>query len=130
MRGRRGFTLLETAVAMTIIAVVSIGAMAAFGADLRAADRARQLLPASSLAAERMAILELADPMTLRALPDSMSRGSFAAPLDRYTWVARSREVRGEPSLVELEVAVSWPDGEYVLAQRRYRPLPRMAVRR
>jgi type II secretory pathway pseudopilin PulG len=124
MRVRSGFTLLEAAVAMTIVTFVTVGAMGAFGADMRAADRARQLLPASALASERIAVLELADPLTLRALPDSLARGTFAAPLDAYTWVAAAREVRGEAGLMELTVRVTWRDGEFGLAQRRYRPLP------
>jgi len=79
-RARAGFTLLEATVAMTIVGIVGAGALAAFGADLRAADRARQMLPAVALAQDRMAILDLADAHTLRVLPDSMARGSFSRP--------------------------------------------------
>jgi prepilin-type N-terminal cleavage/methylation domain-containing protein len=129
VRARSGFTLLEAAVAISIISIVVIGAMAAFGADLRAASRAERLLPAASLAAERMAVLELADPMTLRALPDSLSHGRFVAPFDGYAWTAAVRDIRGDAGLMELAVKVTWSDGEYDLALRRYRPLPRLARR-
>ena len=121
-RARAGFTLLEATVAMTIVGIVGAGALAAFGADLRAADRARQMLPAVALAQDRMAILDLADAHTLRVLPDSMARGAFSRPLDGYTWRAAAREVRGEPSLIELSVRIEWPTGSYALLQRRYRP--------
>jgi type II secretory pathway pseudopilin PulG len=120
---RAGFTLLEAAVAMSIIAMVGIGALAAFGADLRAADRARQSLPAASLARERMAVLDLAEPQTLRMLPDSLTHGSFAAPYASYAWTASAKQVSGEPSLVELEVNVTWEEGRFTIAQRRFRPI-------
>ena len=128
MRARAGFTLLEAAVAISIVTVVVVGAMAAFGADLRAAGRAGGLLPATSLATERMAALELTDPMTLRALPDSLARGVFEAPFADYSWTASAREVRGDPGLMQLDVRVAFTGGEYSLAVRRYRPLPRLVV--
>jgi prepilin-type N-terminal cleavage/methylation domain-containing protein len=128
VRARHGFTLLEAAVALTIITIVVVGAMGAFGADLRAADRARQLLPASSLAHERMAALDLADPRVLRMLPDSLSRGTFNAPLDAYSWKATAAEVRGEPGLIEMTVTITWVGGEFSVAQRRYRPVPASIV--
>ncbi len=122
MTPRRGFTLLEAAVAMAIIAIVAMTALAAYGADLRAADRARQTIPAAALAQERMAVLELVDGHTLRMLPDSLSHGAFEAPYDAYVWSATAKPVRGEPSLVEIRVSVTWPDGAFTLARRRYRP--------
>ncbi len=122
MRARSGFTLLEAAVAMAIIGIVSVGALSAFGANLRAADRARQMLPAASLAEEKMAQLELVDGRVLRMLPDSMAHGSFAAPFASYAWKAQAAEVRGETSLVEITIRITWPEGSYAIARRHYRP--------
>jgi hypothetical protein len=107
---------------MTIIGLVAIGALGALGADLRTADQARQLLPAAALAQERMAVLELADAHTLRVLPDSLARGVFASPHSAYSWVAHTKEVKGEPSLVDVELHVVWTGGDFVLRQRHYRP--------
>src|SRR4249919_107395 len=67
---RRGFTLLEAAVAMTIISIVSVAALGAFGADLRAADRAQQMLPAAALAQDRVAAIERLGPALGLGLPD------------------------------------------------------------
>jgi prepilin-type N-terminal cleavage/methylation domain-containing protein len=117
-----GFTLLEAAVAMTIVAIVGVAALGAFGADLRAADRARQTVPAAALAQERLAILDLVDAHTLRMLPDSLTRGTFSKPFDTYTWTATAKEVRGETALVEVVVRVQWSEGAYVVTERRYRP--------
>jgi prepilin-type N-terminal cleavage/methylation domain-containing protein len=119
---RPGFTLLEAAVAMTIIGVVSIGALGAFGADLRAANRAQFLLPAAALARDRLSLLELADAQTIRMLPDSLAHGTFAAPLAAYSWRASIKEVRGEPALVELRVGIEWNGGSFGISERRFRP--------
>jgi prepilin-type N-terminal cleavage/methylation domain-containing protein len=121
-RAKRGFTLLEAAVAMTIVAIIGVAALGAFGADLRAADRARQTVPAAALAQERLAILELVDAHTLRMLPDSLTRGTFSEPFDTYTWTATAKEVRGETALVEVVVRIQWAEGAYVVTERRYRP--------
>ena len=121
-RVRRGFTLLEAAVAMTIVAIIGVAALGAFGADLRAADRARQTLPAAALAREQLAILNLVDAHTLRMLPDSLGQGTFSKPFDNYQWRATAKEVRGEPALVELTVRVEWAEGAYAVTERRYRP--------
>ena len=122
MRARRGFTLLEAAVAMAIVGMISVGALSAFGADLRAAQRAQEMLPAAALAEERLAVLELADPSWLAMLPDSLARGRYAPPFERYEWTATAVPVRGERSLYEFAVRVRWDGGEYSVARRRFRP--------
>ena len=119
---RHGFTLLEAAVAMMIIGVVSAAALSAFAADLRAADRAQRMLPAAALAEDRLAVLEMA-PSTLEVLADSLKRGRFDAPFDDYVWTADVRRLRGLPGLVELRVDVSWAAGSFSLTERLYNPL-------
>lgn len=124
MRARHGFTVLEAAVAVAIIGMISVGALAAFGADLRAAQRSQELLPAAALAEERLAALELAEPTRLAMLPDSLRRGRFTAPFERYEWTASATPVRGERALYDFTVRVRWESGDYSLARRRYRPPP------
>jgi prepilin-type N-terminal cleavage/methylation domain-containing protein len=135
MRARAGFTLLEAAVAIAIVGIISIAALSAFSADLRAAQRAQELLPASALAQERMAALELADPTQLSTLPDSLLRGRFSAPFERYEWTAFAASALfygpGCPApggaqrwLYDFNVHVRWADGDYSLDGRRFRPPP------
>ena len=130
MRARRGytvrcgFTVLEAAVAVAIIGMISISALAAFSAALRVSQRSQELLPAAALAEERLAAVELAEPTRLAMLPDSMTRGRFRAPFERYEWTATARRVRGERSLYDFVVRVRWDSGEYALARRRFRPPP------
>jgi prepilin-type N-terminal cleavage/methylation domain-containing protein len=122
---RAGFTLLEAVVAMTIIGVVSVGALGAFAADLRAAERAQRMLPAAALAQERLTALEEIGTgalTALTALPDSAARGRFGPPFDDYSWTATARRVRSIEHLVELRVDVSWETGSFTLAERVYDP--------
>jgi type II secretory pathway pseudopilin PulG len=119
---RRGFTILEAAVAVALVGMISVGALAAFGADLRASQRVSSLLPARSLAEERLTALELADATHLAILPDSLARGRFAPPFERYEWTASAKPVRGERWLYVLSVHVRWEDGAYVLTRSRFRP--------
>jgi type II secretory pathway pseudopilin PulG len=114
--------LLEAVAAMMIIGVVSAGALGAFAADLRAADRAQRALPAAALARERLTILETIGSTLLRALPDSLAHGRFETPFDAYAWSASASEARSAPALIELRVEVSWDDGSFALAERRYEP--------
>ena len=128
-RRRRGFTVLEATVALAIIGLTAVGVLSAFGADLRGAERARDVLAASSLAQSQLARLELSSARELAALPDSLARGTFVAPLNRYRWTATSAVVLGEPDLYDIGVAVEWADGRMVIRSRRFRPVPLVAGR-
>jgi type II secretion system protein I len=122
-----GFSLLEAVVALAIVAVVSVAALSSLGAELRAAARARDTLPASLLAEHRLAVLHLLPAEGLAHLPDSVARGRFEEPFRDYAWRADAEPLPGQPGLYEVEVEVSWPDGSYVLRSRLYRPERRLA---
>jgi prepilin-type N-terminal cleavage/methylation domain-containing protein len=122
-RRRDGFTLLEATVALTIIGVCVIGAFGAFGAQLRADQRARAALPIEALAEERMAALLLMEPQRWRVLPDTVRRGRFPAPFADHTWEASTHEVPRERDLRELVVTVRGPTSALTLRTRRYRPV-------
>src|SRR5436309_6691188 len=89
--GASGFTLLEVVVALAIVGIAGVAALEAFGAEVRGADKTQQALPAAALAEERLGRLALLATSELAHLPDSLSRGTFPAPLDRYRWVATGR---------------------------------------
>lgn len=109
---------------MTIVGLVATGALGAFGAELRAAARAQEALPAAALAEERLARLELIDVRQFSALPDSLATGRFDAPFSGYEWRASLTPVAHEVSLYEMTVIVQWSSGSYTLARRRFRPAP------
>ena len=119
-----GFTLLEVVLALAIVGIAGVAALEAFGAEVRGADKTQQALPAAALAEERLGRLALLATSELAHLPDSLSRGTFPAPLDRYRWVATGRGVIGERDLYEVAVQVAWDRGTYELRTRWYRPMP------
>lgn len=123
MRRRSGVTVLEAMIALAIIGLAVVSALSSFGAQLRGAARAREALPAVALAEDRLAAIALLDPVLVRTLPDSLARGTVAAPLDAYRWTAETRALTAEPDLVEARVVVRWADGRYDLAARFHRPL-------
>jgi type II secretory pathway pseudopilin PulG len=120
-RRRRGITLMETVVALAIIGMMSIGTLGAVSADLRAAARARRGLEASVLATERVRQLDLLTELELEALPDSVAKGTFPAPLDEYAWTTAVSNRSTEQGVHDVVVTVTWPDGSYALKTAIFR---------
>jgi type II secretion system protein I len=121
-RGDSGFTLLESVVALSIVGVVAIAVLASLGAEMRAAARAREALPAAALAESRLEALRLLPSEALRSLPDSVEQGRFPVPLEDYSWSTAVAPVLAEPGLYGVEVLVEWPGGGYLLRGRLHRP--------
>jgi type II secretory pathway pseudopilin PulG len=119
---RHGFTVLEAAVALTIIGMSSLGVLSAFGAHTRGALQVRERLEASALAQDVLARIRLVDAVELSPLPDSLARGAFGAPFAAYAWTARVTPVAGEWHLYEVTVRVTSGEAEFVLRSRRFAP--------
>jgi len=118
---RRGFMLLEAAVALVVVGLIAGSSLALYGAGMRAAAREPRLLAATALAQDRLAAVRLLEPEQLRHLPDSVSHGRFGAPFADYRWqavVAHSADI----DLYDVRVEVRWSDGVFVLATRVYAP--------
>ena len=118
---RPGITLFETVVALAIVGMTSVAAMAAVGAELRAAERAKRVLEAEALATQRTSLLDLLADDDLLALPDSVEQGRFDAPLDDYRWTTTAAPVDSVAGVYDVSVRVSWADGAYELRTRAYR---------
>ena len=121
MRARTGFTLLEAVVALAIVGVTAVGALGSVAADLRAAEDARTALEAEALAVQHMAFIEMLTGEDLQRLPDSLARGTFAEPFDRYRWTASTTPVLGEEGLTAVSVEVEWSAGSFPLRTLLYR---------
>jgi Tfp pilus assembly protein PilV len=120
-----GFTLLEAAVALAMIGAVSVAALAAFAAEMRTTEAARQALPAAFLARQRMAALELTATSTAMgsaAIPDSVAHGRFPVPFEAYAWSATVAATHENPSLYDATVDVTWDGGDFTLRTRLYKP--------
>jgi prepilin-type N-terminal cleavage/methylation domain-containing protein len=126
---RQGFSLLEAVVATAIIGVTAAATMGALAAEVRGADSARRALESAALAQHRLAVMQLLPAEVLRSLPDSLSRGGFAAGFEGYRWEAWAREVRAEDGMLELEVEIHSDGSAYSLTTRVYRPRPQLAAR-
>jgi prepilin-type N-terminal cleavage/methylation domain-containing protein len=121
MRARAGFSLLEVIVALAIVGVTAVGALASVGAELRAADDARTTLEAEALAVHRMSTLEMLTAEQLQRLPDSLARGAFDPPFERYRWTAATEPLLGEEGLTEVRVDVVWKTGSFPLRTLLFR---------
>lgn len=108
--------------ALTIVGLAAVGTLSAFGGEVRAADRARWTLTAATLAEEQLARLRLTPRRTLESLPDSLRRGTFAAPFASFAWTAAATPMPTERDLIDLSVRVSHADGSLERVARVYRP--------
>jgi hypothetical protein len=106
---------------MAIVGLTAVAALAAAGAEIRTATRARHLLEAQALAVYRLSSIELLRGDDIEFLPDSLANGEFDPPFDVYKWKAESEPILGEQGLTEIAVQVTWPSGSYMLRTRLYR---------
>jgi type II secretion system protein I len=119
---RPGFSLLEAVVALAILGLAAVAALTAVAAELRAAGSARDAMEAVALAGIRLERLRLLPAEDLRPLADSLARGRFDPPFDRYHWSADVRRARDESDLLEVTVLVEWDSGSHGLTTRLFRP--------
>jgi hypothetical protein len=86
-------------------------------------------LTVEALATSRLDFLDLLDGQNaLAAIPDSVAKGEFPAPLDEYSWTTDVTPVSDEPGLYSVVVKVLWADGSYELKSRAYRRPPITAL--
>lgn len=119
---RHGVSLLEAIIALAIVGATSAAALASAGAGVRAADGARRAHEVEALSQEQLARLALADEAALRALPDSLAAGRFAAPFDDYAWRIESRPDVRTPGLYRVRLEIAWDEGAFVAHSALYRP--------
>lgn len=118
---RRGFSLLEAIVALLVIGVTSAAALELFAAHARAASRVPALVVASELADDVLTRIRLLRLGREQRLPDSLAAGTFAPPLDAYTWRAEI-DHSADPPLQAARVIVRWPSGSYAIESRQRVP--------
>lgn len=121
MRNNRGVTLFETVAAMTLVSITAVSAMAAVGAELRTAEKARHTLEAEALATTRLDQLALLTDRELLSLPDTVAKGAFDGPLADYTWETTSAASNAQAGVYDVVVTVSWPTGRYAITSALFR---------
>lgn len=121
---RRGFLMLEAAVALLVVGLVAGAALELHGAQLRAARRGPELVTATTLAQDRLAAVRLLEPEQLSRIPDSIANGRFRAPFADYRWrTSAARTKERQDDLYDIRVQVTWSDGAVTLATRLYAPM-------
>lgn len=132
-RARHGLSLLEAVAALAIVGATAASVLATTGAGVRGAERARRAHEAAALADETLARVALLDDNALRALPDSLTGGTFPAPFADYRFSVTVRGDASLPGLVFADVAIEWEGGQqrYTSAwyRRRVEPSRTNAVR-
>jgi len=121
---RRGITLFESVVALTIVSITAISALAAVASELRTAERARRAMETEVLAIVRLDFLNLLTDQELQALPDSVKKGTFEAPLNEYGWETASNAVTGQAGVYDITLAITWPKNSYTVHSAQYRRPP------
>jgi hypothetical protein len=99
------------------------------GGALRTTDRARRAIEAQALATSRLDFMALLSSQELQALPDTVAKGTFAAPLNDYTWKTTSAALSGTQGLFAVDITINWPNGAYVVRTYMYRLPPLVAAR-
>jgi len=128
-RRRSGFSLLEAVAAIAIVGLTAVSALEAVGGDMRAAEKAKRATEAEALATSRLDFMELLNDRELQALPDTVEKGTFPAPLDGYTWHTTSTPVADQAGLYDVRVTIDWPTGSYGVRTYAYRRPPLVSRR-
>jgi type II secretory pathway pseudopilin PulG len=126
---RRGISLMEAVVAVTIVGMTAIGALESVGGGMRTAERSRRAIEAEALATSRLQFMDLMSDQELRALPDSVAKGKFDKPLDEYAWSTTSAAISTQAGVYDIRISVTWPEGAYTLKTYEYRT-PAFSTRR
>ena len=123
-RTDRGITLFETVAALTIVSMTAVSALAAVASELRTTERARRAIEAEALATQRMDFLNMMTEQELQSLPDSVRKGTFAEPLDEYSWETASSVEPSQAGVYNVTIRILWPKNSYVVRTAQYRRPP------
>lgn len=121
---RRGISLFEAVAALAIVGMTAVSALAAVGAEMRTAERARRALVVEALATQRLDYMSLLSDRELQSLPDSVARGTFEPPLAEYRWTASAAPSSAQAGVYAVHVNVEWKAGSYALHSYIYRRPP------
>ncbi len=109
---------------VAIVGLTAVSALEAVGSQMRTAETARRNTEAAALATSRLDWMELMSDRELQALPDSVSKGEFPAPLDEYSWTTTSEPYSDQAGVYDVRVTIAWPNGSYAVKTYLYRRPP------
>jgi type II secretory pathway pseudopilin PulG len=120
---------MEAVVAVAIVGMTAVGGLEAVGSDMRTAERARRAIETETLATSRLEFMDLLSDRDLQAIPDSVATGTFAKPLDEYSWKTAVTPLADQAGVYDVRVTIAWPTGSYLVKTYAYRR-PALATRR
>ncbi len=124
MRARQGVSLFEAVAALAVVGLVAGSALSAASGEMRTAERARRALEVEALATSRLDFLALMTDQQLQNLPDSVGKGTFDPPLDKYSWVTTATPLSTQAGIYDIRISVAWKEGTYALRSYIYRRPP------
>jgi len=123
-RRRAGISLLEAVAAIAIVGLTAVSALESVGGNMRTAEKAKRATEAEALATSRLDFMELLNDRELQALPDTVEKGTFPAPLHEYTWKTTSAPVSDQAGVYDIRITIEWPTGSYMVRTYAYRRPP------
>lgn len=123
-RARFGISLLEAVAAIAIVGLTAVSALESVGGDMRTAEKAKRATEAEALATSRLDFMDLLNDRELQALPDTVEKGTFPAPLNQYTWKTTSTPVSEQAGVYDIRITIEWPTGSYAVRTYAYRRPP------
>src|SRR6478672_2343080 len=105
-RTRLGISLLEAVAAIAIVGLTAVSALESVGGNMRTAEKAKRAMEAEALATTRLDFMELMNDRELQALPDSVEKGTFPAPLNEYTWKTTSNPVSEQAGVYDIRITI------------------------
>jgi type II secretory pathway pseudopilin PulG len=124
LRARAGITLLEAVAAVAIVGLTAVSALESVGGDMRTAEKAKRATEAEALATSRLDFMDLLNDRELQALPDTVEKGTFPAPLNEYTWKTTSTPVSEQAGVYDVRITIEWKTGSYAVQTYAYRRPP------
>ena len=121
LSNKRGITLFESVVAITIVSLTAVAALEAVAAELRTAERARRAIEAQALLDMRLDFLNLMSDQELLSLPDSVKKGQFDPPMNEYGWTTTSAADPDQSGVYDITLSILWPGNSYTVNTAQYR---------
>ena len=126
MTNRPGVTLLEATIAMAIVGLIAVATLSEFSTELRVGAKSTDARVMEALARDRLSALRVTPTELLERLPDSLSQGTFAAPFSDHDWSVDLTPDRNVAGLLDVQIQVRSPRGQFTVATRLFRPRPRL----
>jgi len=106
LRARRGFSLFEAVISLTIVGMISVYSLNAVSVAFDTAFRARRAIEMDALLNQRLDWLNMMQASTFTTLPDSLAQGTFDYPNNGYIWQMTATPYQNQPGIFDIQISV------------------------